>query len=67
MNINLNSIFDIKKVIPELTKPFRQIKNSNNSFTFKQHEYIHDTTIYANADDYLKQMIEDAKLTNKSR
>lgn len=65
MNINLNSIFDIKKVIPELTKPFRQIQNTNNN-SFKYFESIPDTTIYANADDYLKQMIEDAKLVNKS-
>ena len=67
MNINLNSIFDIKKLIPELTKPFRQIQNSNNnSFIFKHYETISDTTICGNADDYLKQMIEEAKLVNKS-
>jgi hypothetical protein len=67
MNINLNSIFDIKKVIPELTKPFRQTRNTNsNFFTFKHYESISDTTICGNADDYLKQMIEEAKLVNKS-
>ena len=67
MNINLNSIFDIKKVIPDLTKPFRQIQNTNpNFFTFKPYESISDTTICGNSDDYLKQMIEEAKLVNKS-
>jgi hypothetical protein len=63
MNINLNSIFDIKKLIPELTKPFRQIQNSNNnSLTFKHYESIPDTTICGNADDHLNSLIEKAKL-----
>jgi hypothetical protein len=63
MNINLNSIFDIKKLIPELTKPFRQIQNSNtNSFIFKHYESISDTTICGNADDHLNSLIENAKL-----
>lgn len=63
MNINLNSIFDIKKVIPDLIKPFRQIQNVNsNSFIFKQYESISDTSICGNADNHLNTLIEEAKL-----